>query len=161
MFEIVCNPDESLIFNSQSFIKEKRKIKDPKDSILVNLIFKDTKKSKENAITNGIMSEADLSYAINNLKNENNNFSGYNNVYDLIVGRFAGVEVKGRSILIRGERSINLENSALLVVDGTIVQDLMNISPSQVKSIDILKGPEASIWGVRGANGVVCITLKK
>jgi TonB-dependent SusC/RagA subfamily outer membrane receptor len=161
VFEIVCYPQETLIFRSKSFYGMKRKISDPKDSIIVNLVFKETKKSKEYAIANGLLSEEILTYAIPNLTNENNSFSGYANVYDLIVGRFAGVEVSGKCIIIRGERSINFSNCALLIVDGIDVQDLSHISPSQVKSIDVLKGTEASIYGVRGANGVICITLKK
>ena len=161
VFQIVCLPNETLVFESLSFKKVKQKINDPKDSIIVNLVFKETKKSKEYAIANGVMTEENLTYAISNLQNENNNFDTYSNIYDLIIGRFAGVEVKGRSIIIRGEKSLMADNSALLVVDGMVVQDISFLSPNQVESIDVLKDAAASMYGSRGANGVVCITTKR
>jgi TonB-dependent SusC/RagA subfamily outer membrane receptor len=160
VFEIVCVPKETIIFESESFETVKRKVKDPKDSVIVNLVFKDTKKSKEYALTNRLISEKNLAYGISNLKNENNNFDSYNNIYDLIKGKFAGVDVIGGNILIRGVRSLNSNNYALLVVNGTVVEDLTFLSPTQVSKIEILKGPETSQWGSRGANGVVIITTK-
>jgi TonB-dependent SusC/RagA subfamily outer membrane receptor len=42
-----------------------------------------------------------------------------------------------------------------------VVNTIDDITPSTVKSIEILKGPSASIYGSRGANGVILITLKK
>lgn len=80
-------------------------------------------------------------------------------IYDMIRGRFAGVEVSGNSIRIRGERSLNVSNEPIFVVDGVIVNSLDGISPQTVKSIEVLKGPDASIYGTRGANGVIIITL--
>jgi len=45
------------------------------------------------------------------------------------------------------------------VVDGVFVNDIGNISPQNVKSIEVLKGPAASVYGMRGANGVIVINL--
>jgi TonB-dependent SusC/RagA subfamily outer membrane receptor len=53
-----------------------------------------------------------------------------------------------------------LDTEALFVVNGTPVNSIDNIRPQEVKSIDVLKGPDASIYGSRGANGVILITLK-
>ena len=41
-----------------------------------------------------------------------------------------------------------------LIVDDLPVPDLLNISFRDVEFIDILKGPDASIYGARGANGI-------
>lgn len=161
VFEIVCEPKEVIFFESKSFLPIKRKIKDPADSVNVNLVFKDTPKSREYAVGYGIMKEEDLTYAVSNMSNENNNFQSYGTIYELIVGRFPGVEVQGKEIIIRGISSINGSNAALLVVDGMAVNDITGISPGMVESIDVLKGSAASIYGSRGANGVVLITLKK
>jgi TonB-dependent SusC/RagA subfamily outer membrane receptor len=161
VFKIVCPPKETLIFESKSFQKVTRKIKDPKDSINVNLVFKNTKKNKEYAVAYGIMTEKDLTYAVTNLTNENNNFETYTDVYELIRGRFSGVQVIGKSIIIRGMTSINSGNEALLIVDGTEVSDLSFINPREIKSIDVLKDAATSIYGTKGANGVVVIETKK
>jgi len=47
----------------------------------------------------------------------------------------------------------------LLVVDGQIVSSIDYIHPREVKSVEILKGASASIYGSRGANGVLMIKL--
>jgi TonB-dependent SusC/RagA subfamily outer membrane receptor len=160
-FEIVCVPNDVLIFESQSFIPVKYKIKNINDSVIVNLVFKDTEKSKEYAVAYGYMSEENLTYAVSNLTDENNNFEIYNNVYDLIKGRFAGVNVNGSSITIRGVGTINSDTKPLLVVDGIVVSSLDFIVPKNIKSIDVLKDASASIYGSEGSNGVIVIETKK
>jgi TonB-dependent SusC/RagA subfamily outer membrane receptor len=68
------------------------------------------------------------------------------------------VQVSGRKITIRGINSIN-SNDPLFIVNGIPGSSIDDISPKSVKSIEILKGSNASIYGSRGANGVVLITL--
>jgi len=50
--------------------------------------------------------------------------------------------------------------SVLFVVNGTIVRSISGIDPAMVKSIEVLKGPSASVYGMEGANGVIVIQLK-
>lgn len=87
-----------------------------------------------------------------------------------IVGRMAGVQVTKTEgspdaeikIRIRGGGSITQDNSPLYIVDGFPVDDINDIAPSDIASIDILKDASSSaIYGARGANGVVLITTKK
>jgi TonB-dependent SusC/RagA subfamily outer membrane receptor len=89
---------------------------------------------------------------------------------DLLKGRVAGVEVRtgpgGRIIVrIRGTTSINGSNAPLYVVDGKAVKAapggaLPSVNPYAVESIRVLKGPAASAYGSRGANGVIVVTTK-
>ena len=88
-------------------------------------------------------------------------------------GRIAGVNVSSgegvpggtMNIVIRGNNSLTQDNSPLYVVDGFPVEDpaiASTINSSDIESIDILKDASAtSIYGARGANGVVIITTKK
>lgn len=85
-------------------------------------------------------------------------FASSRNIYDMIRGRFAGVEVSGTSIKIIGSSSLNVSTEPLFVVDGVIVNSIDDISPQTIKSIEVLKVPEASVYGMRGANGVIVIT---
>jgi TonB-dependent SusC/RagA subfamily outer membrane receptor len=78
----------------------------------------------------------------------------------MIKGEVAGVEVIGTSIRIRGTSSLMSGTQPLLVVDGVTVNSIDNILPMMVKSIEVLKGSGAAIYGSRGANGVILITLK-
>lgn len=84
----------------------------------------------------------------------------YQDIYDMIRGRVAGVEVSGKSIRIRGSNSLNVSNDPLFVVDGVIVKTIDDIAPETVKSIEVLKGPDASVYGTRGSNGVILITRR-
>ncbi|MCJ7820289.1 MAG: TonB-dependent receptor plug domain-containing protein [Bacteroidales bacterium] len=93
---------------------------------------------------------------INARENKNNS---YINIYDMIRGQVPGVDVNGTRIIIRGTSTINVNSDPLFLVDGNVVNSLDNISPQMVKSISVLKGPEASIYGSRGANGVILVTL--
>jgi len=86
-------------------------------------------------------------------------FASYTNIYDLIRGRVPGVQVTGNKITIRGISSINSGTDPLFVVDGVVVNAIDNISPRQVKSITVLKGSDAAIYGTRGANGVIMIKM--
>ncbi|MEP6831946.1 MAG: TonB-dependent receptor [Gemmatimonas sp.] len=106
-------------------------------------------------------------------------------------GTVAGVQVTqassapggGMSIRIRGGSSVNGSNEPLYVVDGFPIENnpatdgdptnggrtntapanpLAALNPSDIASIEILKDASAtSIYGSRGANGVVMITTKR
>lgn len=87
-------------------------------------------------------------------------------------GRAPGVQVTSvsgepgapASIRIRGGNSIQGDNEPLWVIDGTIVGQNFNlntINSNDIESIDILKDASAvSIYGTRGANGVILVTTK-
>ena len=83
----------------------------------------------------------------------------YKDIYEMLRGK-PGVQVNGKSVTIQGVSSIMSGTEPLYVVDGVVVNDVDNIPPQQVRSIEILKGPSASIYGSRGANGVILITLE-
>ena len=85
----------------------------------------------------------------------------YTDIYSYIRGRVPGVEVRGTSITIRGRNSINSGTEPLILVDGVEINDLSVISPNMVESINVLKDASSSIYGVRGANGVIIITTRK
>lgn len=84
----------------------------------------------------------------------------YSNIYDMIRGKIPGVSVSGTFIKIRGTSTVNGNSAPLLIVNGSPVESIYYITPNSVKSISVLKGPSAAIYGSRGANGVVLITLK-
>ena len=83
----------------------------------------------------------------------------------------------GVSVRIRGNSSVSRGNSPLYVVDGVPLTNtgnlsqtssegttnaLADINPNDIESIEVLKDASAaSIYGVRGGNGVVIITTKR
>ncbi|MCD8518749.1 MAG: carboxypeptidase-like regulatory domain-containing protein, partial [Flavobacterium sp.] len=85
-------------------------------------------------------------------------------------GEVAGVNIINGSgapgsdttIRIRGFGSVNGKQNPLYIIDGVPVSgDALNIDPNNIESLNILKDAAAtSIYGSRGANGVILITTK-
>lgn len=71
--------------------------------------------------------------------------------------------VNEASFSIRGRSTIRSAVEPLVVVDNYPFEgDINSINPNDVESVTILKDAAAtSIWGARGGNGVLVITLKK
>ncbi len=72
------------------------------------------------------------------------------------------------SITLRGNRSIQGSNNALIVIDGVPIFsngfDNMsnNINPDDIESINVLKGASAAaLYGSQAGNGVIVITTKQ
>lgn len=86
-----------------------------------------------------------------------------------IVGRLPGVQVTQTEgspdadikIRIRGGGSITQDNSPLFLVDGFPVNNINDIAPTDILTIDVLKDASSTaIYGARGANGVIIVTTK-
>lgn len=108
-----------------------------------------------------------------------------NNPLYALQGRVAGLQITPTTglaggaikVQIRGNNSLTFTTTPLIVVDGLPVVNNVNgynygplgeisalnfISPNDIESIDVLKDADAtSIYGSRGANGVILITTKK
>jgi TonB-dependent SusC/RagA subfamily outer membrane receptor len=94
------------------------------------------------------------------IKGQKNRYASYQSIYEMIKAEVPGVLVTGNNITIRGIGTLNSSTAPLVIVNGTEVPaNDIEIAPSQVKSINILKGTDASIYGSKGANGVILITL--
>ncbi|MBO9674193.1 MAG: SusC/RagA family TonB-linked outer membrane protein [Sphingobacteriaceae bacterium] len=117
--------------------------------------------------------------------------TGIPDVSRMLEGQVAGVSVQNVSgtfgaapkIRIRGATSLNGDNKPLWVVDGIILEDIVNISNEQlstgdastligssiaglnaddIESFEILRDAAATaVYGARAMNGVVVVTTKK
>ena len=101
-------------------------------------------------------------------------YSGYKNVFEVLVGRVAGVNVRtgdgiGYTISIRGVNSIYAKNNPLILIDGIDMSSgkvdplecLYSLPLGTIDRIDVLKSAgEIGAYGVRGANGVISIITK-
>jgi len=116
---------------------------------------------------------------------------GVTDISRMLEGRAAGVSVQNVSgtfgaapkVRIRGATSINGENKPLWVVDGVVLEDIVNVSNEQltsgdastllgssvaglnindIETFDILKDASAAaLYGARAMNGVIVITTKR
>ncbi len=128
-----------------------------------------------------------LGYSVQDVKKDVIERTGNPDLAGALQGKLAGVDIKPSSgmpgassqIVIRGARSFTGNNTPLYVVDGMPVastpdfstgdgvtgSDIANravdIDPSDIESINILKGQAAAaLYGIRASNGVVIITTK-
>ncbi|OGX81106.1 SusC/RagA family TonB-linked outer membrane protein [Hymenobacter coccineus] len=88
---------------------------------------------------------------------------------EAIQGRTTGVLINNSgnpgqapNIVIRGLGSINGGSSPLYVVDGLWTDNIRDINPTDIDQLTVLKDASStSIYGSRGANGVIIITTKR
>jgi TonB-dependent starch-binding outer membrane protein SusC len=94
-------------------------------------------------------------------------------IEELLRGKVSGVQVLHRgdrvTLRIRGDRALSpdQEREPLVIVDGVMIQEgnianaLAGLTPDDIKKIDVLKDvASTSIYGSRGAGGVILITTK-
>ena len=120
----------------------------------------------------GMQARRDVTGAIGSLDGDVARRNNPTNMADMLDGRFAGVEIRrlpggGVSVHIRGQRSLTADREPLYVIDGVpqpsnIGGVLTDLDPHDIKSIEVLKDAAAtSVYGSRGSNGVILISLKR
>jgi TonB-dependent SusC/RagA subfamily outer membrane receptor len=87
-----------------------------------------------------------------------NQICTYNSIYEMIRGSSRSLR-KWNKIMIRSTTTVNGSTEPMFVVDGVPVNTIDNIHPVDARSISILKGSSAAIYGSRGSNGVIIINL--
>jgi len=129
----------------------------------------------------GSQRKKDLTGAVESISAKDFNQGTIINPLDQIQGKVAGlVIIQGggdpnsgvgsmggakTTIRLRGQTSITGDQSPLFVVDGVPLDNALefqNIAPGDIESYDVLKDASAtSIYGSRGANGVILVNTKK
>lgn len=118
----------------------------------------------------GSVKRKDLTGSVASISGKEINNMPINNVAEAFAGRLAGVAVTQSDgapdaevrIRVRGGGSITQDNSPLYIVDGFVVDNINNIAPGEIQSIDVLKDASSTaIYGSRGANGVILVTTKQ
>jgi len=163
-FEVSCLLKDKIKISANGFYSQKVKTEEIPNEAFINLVFKPGEKNLNVAMGYGHINEKDKSYATTTIKNDNNyKFAKYSNMIELITNSSPSIIVSGGSILIRGESSLNGSSAALIIINGVDARmsQLMELEPMNVKSVDVLKGAAAAIYGSRGANGAVVITTKR
>ncbi len=93
------------------------------------------------------------------------------NIASALQGTVSGVRVQSTSgqpgaaprVIVRGGTSINNPDGSapLYSVDGILRNDLNDINPQDIETMQVLKDAAATaIYGARGSNGVVIVTTK-
>lgn len=162
-FSVMTHPGDKLKIRAEGFYNENVKVGEKTKFIAVNLKMKPGEKQRKYAIGYGYVLENDLTTSVNQLNVNKNDFSKYNNMSELLTGRFPGVEIRNDEIFVRGSKTFQGSEAALIVIDGVIAESdiLRTLSPVNVKSVNVIKDGSTAIYGSRGTNGVVIIETKK
>lgn len=118
----------------------------------------------------GVQKKSDVTGSLSSVKGDELSRLANSRTDQALQGQMAGVMVQngvaapGESptIIIRGGNSLKGDNAPLVVIDGVLGGDLSLIDPNDIASIEVLKDASStSIYGSRGANGVIMVTTKR
>lgn len=120
----------------------------------------------------GIQREArSLSYSTQSVQTDNLVEAREANVMASLQGRVGGMSVTQASsgvgaparVVLRGNRSISGDSQPLYIVDGVPIRgNPQDLSPDDIASIDVLKGPNAAaLYGSAAQNGVIVIETNR
>lgn len=162
-FSVGVQMEDKLRVAARGFYTQKVEVGENIKYVAVDLKMKQGEKNREYAIGYGHVNDRDKLNALSSLNDNDMDFSQYSTIFELIQGRFAGVQIVNGEIIIRGVNSINSSSAALIVLDGIPVDYsvLATVPPIQVKSISVIKDGSAAIYGSRGSNGVLLIETKR
>ncbi|PSQ81937.1 MAG: SusC/RagA family TonB-linked outer membrane protein, partial [Bacteroidetes bacterium QS_1_65_9] len=135
-------------------------------------------------------SERSLGYSAQNVSAADVAKAEESNFINALQGQVAGAQIANSTggigsssrIVLRGASSLSGDSQPLIVVDGVAVDNnnfgsatssgwddteidygnaAMNVSPQNIKSVNVLKGPNAAaMYGSRAANGAIVIETK-
>lgn len=185
-YELTVSPDNVLVFSFIGMATQELPVGDR--SIINVALESDVAMLQEIVVTAlGISRERKaLGYTVQEVGGQELARSDNPNIMTALSGKVSGIEVRQSSgmpgapstVLIRGARSFDGNNTPLYVVDGLPINTendytsnvtgtafsnrALDINPNDIESITVLKGQAASaLYGLRASNGVILITTKR
>lgn len=168
-FSIQINKKDKLRFLAEGFINKRVAVKPGEKKIVVKMELVTKNYSEEDELANDGFRHIPKQFrakAISRLKMEvETEMASYNSVWDMIKGRCPGVVVNDNQVFMREGLTGNLSGQsqpAIIVINGVQVpsSSLDDVDPRDVKSVSLLKGGAAAVYGGSGGNGVVVIKTK-
>ena len=144
-----------------------------KATLNVTLKEVSTKLNEVVAVGYGSQKAKEITSSVASVKSEDFNPGVKESPMGLLQGKVAGLTIirstgdptnTGYAVQIRGTSTLDkgAGTSPLYIVDGIPINNIDNIAPEDIASMDVLKdGSAAAIYGTRGTNGVIIITTKR
>lgn len=85
--------------------------------------------------------------------------TGVTNLERALLGRVPGLTMIDGELTMRGKNSINSSTKMLFLVDNQPVESFSAVSISDIESVTVFK--DGTMYGIRGANGVILIKTIK
>src|SRR5688500_696356 len=169
VFTITADDNDVLVFSYVGYESQEIKVG---DKTQISLSMASASSSLENVVVigYGTVKKRDLTGAVVSLKGDEVKKVPAGNVMESVQGKVAGVDITRMSggaganvaITVRGNRSIQAQNTPLFIVDGIQYSNFQDINPNDIQSMEVLKDASSTaMYGSRGTNGVVIITTKR
>lgn len=165
-FTLTVKTDAIVTVSMMSFISQEVKIGKNTNKLYIKLVDQTLNLDELVVVGYGVQKKSDITGSISSISGEDLKVAPVASSAQAIQGRASGVQVTQNTgspggkttIKIRGTGTIN-DSDPLYVVDGFIVNNIDHINPNDIANIEILKdAASSSIYGARGANGVILIT---
>jgi TonB-linked SusC/RagA family outer membrane protein len=170
-YSITVKSNNILSFTYISYVTQEITVE---NESVINVVLSESSTSLNDVVVigYGTQKKRDLTGSVSSISEAEIKKVPIASIGQALQGRAAGVQVTQTSqkpggevsVRIRGGNSLQGGNEPLYVIDGFPIYNESgpSINPNDIASIEILKDASAtSIYGSRGANGVVLITTKK
>jgi len=167
-FLISAGTGKILLFSKIGFIPKKFEVK---DNSFIDLKIEKQTVEPEYQVAYGKRSKSSLTAAISTISADELSKAPVSTLGNAIQGLSSGLTVLRTvgaepgwdqpSLYIRGVQSFSGATSPLVLVDN-VERDFSQLDPEEIESFTVLKDAAAvSMYGMRGANGVILVTTKK
>ncbi len=168
-YEIKADTGSKLSFSYLGYINETVIVG---TTTTINVVLEEDRASLDEIVVvgYGTQKRKEITGAVGQIKGKDLVLNATADIGTALQGSIAGVNVTAASgqpgaesnILIRGIGSVLGVNTPLFVVDGIPFDGDPKLSIDEIETIDVLKdAASTSVYGTRGANGVILITTKK
>lgn len=166
-YSIKTKVGEVLVYNYLGFKTVKEKIK--KSSNIINVTLNEEANQLDEIVVSGYASSTrrkNVTGAVNRIRSQHGRVYTNQKISRALQGNTSGVtinsaKVTANNIVLRGASSLKGTNTPLYIVNGIVQKSNPNISPKEIKEINVVKGASAaSLYGSRAGNGVIVITTK-
>ena len=170
-YSISVNENATLVFSYIGFVSKEVAVNNQSS---INVVLTEATATLGEVVVTALGIEREkrsLTYSTQAISTEELSEARELNVTTSLQGKVPGISITSAGtgvgasnrIVLRGNRSISGDSQPLYVIDGVpIIGDPSNISPDNIASLNILKGPNAAaLYGSAAQNGVIIIETKK
>lgn len=145
-FSLNVEGKDVVVFSYIGYITQEIRADDPK--IVKVALIEDSETLDEVVVVGyGVMKKSDVTGSISSLKSKDLTSVPTSNVLEAMQGKIAGLDMtksdgeagSALNFTLRGNRSLNASNAPLIMVDGVAYGSTLDINPSDIESIEVLK----------------------
>lgn len=168
-FKLSVQSDAQIQISYIGFISQTVSVKNRTE---IKIVLKEDTETLDEVVVigYGVMKKRDLTGAVSSVKSSDLQKVASSNAMSAMQAKVPGIDIQqsdgqagaSLSINLRGNRSLSASNDPLILVDGVEYGSTLDINPSDIESMEILKDASSTaIYGTKGANGVIIITTKR